>query len=135
MELKIQAEELTDIVSMLNEFLKGVRKVEKDVVILANPDEDWEKPEKFLKSAKKIIFSTINTDKENFENDLTAELNKYDTNEFNRIYCRICGKDYTILMTDKIKRMLMEKYPQMKTLISLKYMGRGFKIFLMLVKK
>lgn len=131
MELEIQAENLTEIVSMLNEFLKGMRKVEKDVVILANPDEDWEKPEKFLKSAEKITFSVINTDKENFENDLTAELNKYDTNEFNRI----CGKDYTILMTDKIKRMLIEKYPQMKTLISLKYMGRGFKIFLMLVKK
>ncbi len=37
MELEIQAGNLTEIVSMLNEFLKGMRKVEKDVVILANP--------------------------------------------------------------------------------------------------
>lgn len=135
MEIKIQAENLTEIVSMLNEFLKGVRKVEKDVIILESPNEDWEKPEKFLKSAEKIIFSTIDTDKENFENDLITELDKYDIDEFNGIYCRICGKDFTILMTDKIKRMLIKKYPKTKTLISLKYMGRGFKIFLMLVKK
>lgn len=38
MELEIQAGNLTEIVSMLNEFLKGMRKVEKDVVILAKSE-------------------------------------------------------------------------------------------------
>ena len=135
MKIEIQAEELSEIISMLNEFLKGVRKIEKDVIILANPDEEWEKPEKFLKSAENIIFSAIKTDRKNFEKDLTEELSKYNIDEFNKIYCRICGKDYTILMTDEIKRMLTEKYPDKKTLVSVRYMGNGFKIFLMLIKK
>lgn len=135
MKIEIQAEELKEIVFMLNEFLKGVRKIEKDVKILANPDEDWEEPEEFLKSAENIIFSAIKTDRENFEKDLTEELNKYNMNEFNKIYCRICGKDYTILMTDEIKRMLIAKYPDKKTLVSVRYMGSGFKIFLMCIKK
>ncbi len=38
-------------------------------------------------------------------------------------------------MTDEIKEILVKKYPQKETLVTIKYMGLGFKIFLMLIKK
>lgn len=135
MKLQIQANDLKEMTFTMNNFLKGVRKIEKDITILSNPNEDWEKPEEFFNSAKKIIFSVIDTNTQNFKNDLITELNKYIPSEFDKIYCRICGKDYTIIMTDEIKEILVKKYPQKETLVTIKYMGLGFKIFLMLIKK
>lgn len=137
MEVKISAENLTEFTFQLNEFFKGIRKIENDICILRSIEESetYEPPKEFLNTWNKLTFFVISSDKEHFYEDIKNKLKNYNFKNMDKIYCRMIGKDNVIIALDKTKMFLEEEYPNSKVLVSGKCRGKGLKIFFMGINK